>query len=68
MYNLNLSKEQFSDFLNLFYKVFYPVEKFVNKEQFLKIILKNKFKRHFFSFCLQLICHLGRYFECFLVH
>ena len=50
MYNLNLSKEQFSDFLNLFYKVFYPVEKFVNKEQFLKKILKNKFKRYFFSF------------------
>ena len=33
MYNLNLSKEQFSDFKSI-YKVFYPVEKFVNKEQF----------------------------------
>ena len=50
MCNLNLSKEQFSDFLNLFYKVFYPVENFVNQEQFLKIIEKKKFKKNFFSF------------------
>ena len=50
MYNLNLTKEQFSDFLNLFYRVFYPLKNFVNREQFLNIINKKKFKKHFFSF------------------
>ena len=50
MHKLNLSKEQFSDFLNLYHKVFFPLENFVTEDQFLNIIEKKKFKKKFFPF------------------
>ena len=48
MNKINITKNQFSDLINLFNDVFLPLENFVTKEDFLKIINKKKFKNHFF--------------------
>ena len=48
MNKINITKNQFSDLINLFNNVFLPLKNFVTKEEFLKIINKKKFKNHFF--------------------
>lgn len=48
MNKINITKNQFSDLINLFNDVFLPLKNFVTKEDFLKIINKKKFKNHFF--------------------
>ena len=50
MSKININKNQFSDLLNLINNVFYPLKNFVNKEEFLNIIYKNKLKNSFFPF------------------
>ena len=47
---LKLNQSQFSDLLNLTHNVFYPLKNFVNKSEYEKIILYQKFKKFFFPF------------------
>ena len=42
MNKINITKNQFSDLINLFNDVFLPLKNFVTKEDFLKIINKKK--------------------------
>ena len=48
MTKINITKNQFSDLINLFNNVFSPLKNFVTEEEFLKIIYKKKFKKYFF--------------------
>ena len=50
MNKIYINKNQFSDLLNLVNNVFLPLKKFVNKDEFLNIIQKKKFKNSFFPF------------------
>ena len=50
MNKIYINKNQFSDLLNLVNNVFFPLKKFVNKDEFLNIIQKKKFKNSFFPF------------------
>ena len=50
MYSLSLSKEQFSDILNLSNGVFSPLKHFVGEEDFKNILLKKKLEKNFFLF------------------
>lgn len=48
MYKLNITKNQFSDILNLFHSVFFPLQNFVSKKEFLQIIYNKKFGNNFY--------------------
>ena len=48
MNSLSLSKEQFSDILNLSNGVFSPLKHFVGEEDFKSILLKKKIGKKFF--------------------
>ena len=48
MAKINITKNQFSDLINLFNNVFSPLKNFVTEEEFLKIINKKRFKKYFF--------------------
>ena len=48
MDKINITKNQFSDFINLFNDVFLPLKNFVTKIEFLEIIYNKKFKKYFF--------------------
>ena len=48
MLTLPLTKEQFSDLLNLYYGVFFPLKHFVNKKYFKSILISKKFRNNFF--------------------
>ena len=50
MSKLVINQNQFSDLLNIQYKVFYPLKTFVNKEQFLKILDEYSYEDKFFPF------------------
>ena len=45
-----ISKEQFSDLLNLYYGVFHPLKNFVNEKTFKSILLSKKLTKNFFLF------------------
>ena len=45
-----INQNQFSDLLNIKYKIFFPLKTFVNKEQFLKILAKYNYDNNFFPF------------------
>ena len=47
MLTLPLTKEQFSDLLNLYYGVFFPLKHFVN-EKFQEYFSIKKFRNNFF--------------------
>ncbi len=46
----NLNQNQFSDFINLSNNVFYPLVNFVNKNEFIEILEKLKFKKKYFPY------------------
>ena len=48
MNKININKNQFSDLINLFNDVFYPLNNFVSKKEFVQIIDHKKYKNHFF--------------------
>tara|TARA_B100000787_G_scaffold52758_1_gene38126 strand:- start:6610 stop:7677 length:1068 start_codon:yes stop_codon:yes gene_type:complete len=48
MSKINITKNQFSDLINLLNDVFLPLKNFVSKVEFLKIINNKKFKNYFF--------------------
>ncbi len=48
MDKIHITKNQFSDLINLVNNVFFPLKSFVNKGEFLKIINNKKFKNYFF--------------------
>ena len=48
MNKINITKNQFSDLINLFNDVFLPLKNFVTKVEFLEIINNKKFKNYFF--------------------
>lgn len=48
MLKISINKNLFSDLLNLYYGVFYPINHFVNKEEFLSILLKKNINKKFF--------------------
>jgi len=48
MISLSISKEQFSDVLNLYFGSFYPLNHFVNEKEFKNILTKKKFNSKFF--------------------
>ena len=50
MINLNLSQNQYSDFVNLTNNVFLPLKHFVNKKEFELIVNKSRYKNKFFPF------------------
>tara|TARA_B100000214_G_C23968836_1_gene629073 strand:- start:292 stop:1347 length:1056 start_codon:yes stop_codon:yes gene_type:complete len=50
MEKLSISKEQYSDLVNLCHGVFNPLNKFVNKREFISIIKKKKFNNFYFTF------------------
>ncbi len=50
MNKIYINKNQFSDLLNLVNNVFFPLKKFVNKDEFLNIIQKKNLKILFFLF------------------
>ena len=50
MSKIIINQNQFSDLLNIKYKVFYPLKTFVNKEQFLRILKKCQYEDKFFPF------------------
>ena len=50
MSKIIINQNQFSDLLNIKYKVFYPLQTFVNKEQFLRILKKCQYEDKFFPF------------------
>ncbi len=45
-----LNYKQFSDFVNIDNGVFFPIENFVNKNEFNSILTKQRFKKSFFPF------------------
>ena len=55
MSKIIINQNQFSDLLNIKYKVFYPLKTFVNKEQFLRILKKCQYEDKFFPSCLPYI-------------
>ena len=48
MNKIDITKNQFSDLINLVNKVFYPLKNFVSKEEFEQIIDHKKYKNYFF--------------------
>jgi sulfate adenylyltransferase len=50
MLKLNLNQNQFSDLLNLSNDVFFPLKKFVNKNEFEKILNKLQYKKKFYPY------------------
>ena len=48
MNKINISKNQFSDLINIVNKVFFPLTNFVTKNEFLEIVDKKKYKNKFF--------------------
>ena len=48
MKKIDISKNQFSDLINLVNNVFYPLDNFVSKKEFIKIVDHKKYKNHFF--------------------
>ena len=48
MNQININKNQFSDLLNLINDVFYPLNNFVSKKEFIQIINHMKFQNKFF--------------------
>ncbi len=48
MEKIHITKNQFSDLINLLNEVFSPLNNFVTKEEFLEIVKNNKFKNNFF--------------------
>ncbi len=48
MDKIDITKNQFSDLINLFNDVFLPLKNFVTKEEFLEIINNKKFQNNFF--------------------
>lgn len=50
MLRLNLNQNQFSDLLNLSNDVFFPLKKFVNKNEFEKILDKLQYKKKFYPY------------------
>lgn len=50
MNKIHITQNQFSDLLNLLNDVFFPLENFVTKKEFLDIINNKKFKTKFFPF------------------
>lgn len=55
MINISINKEQFSDLLNLYYGVFYPLKNFVNYKQFNSILTSQKINNKFFPFPIFLV-------------
>ena len=49
MNKINITKNQFSDLINIVNNVFFPLTNFVTKNEFLEIIDKKKYKNKFFS-------------------
>lgn len=47
---LNLNRNQFSDLINLTNNVFYPLTNFNNKDEFIEILNKSKYKKKYFPF------------------
>ena len=48
MLSLNINEGQFSDFLNLYHKVFFPLKTFVNEKNFKSILDKKRIGKKFF--------------------
>ena len=48
MDKIDITKNQFSDLINLFNDVFLPLKNFVTKEEFLEIINNKKYQNNFF--------------------
>jgi sulfate adenylyltransferase len=48
MNKINITKNQFSDLINLINNVFFPLKNFVTKNEFLEIIDNKKYKNKFF--------------------
>ena len=48
MFSLSITKNQFSDLLNLHNRVFYPLTHFVNEKKFNEIIYKRQTNKKFF--------------------
>ena len=48
MNKINITKNQFSDLINIVNKVFFPLTNFVTKNEFLEIVDKKKYKNKFF--------------------
>ena len=48
MNKINITKNQFSDLINLINNVFFPLKNFVTKKEFLEIIDSKKFQNDFF--------------------
>ena len=48
MNKIHITKNQFSDLINLTNNVFFPLTNFVTKNEFLKIVDKKKYKNKFF--------------------
>ena len=46
---IQIDKYQLSEIYNLYYKVFYPLTKFVSKKQFLSIVNKMEISKNIFS-------------------
>ena len=50
MNKIHITQNQFSDLLNLLNNVFFPLENFVTKKEFLDIVNNKKFRTKFFTF------------------
>ena len=50
MISYSLNKDQFSDFINLYHGVFFPLKNFVNQKEFLEILNKKRIRKNFFPF------------------
>lgn len=48
MQNLEINQNQYSDILNIVYKIFYPLKTFVTKKQFKEILDNYKYNNQFF--------------------
>ena len=63
MITLSINKKQFSDLLNLYYGVFYPLKHFVNEKKFKSILLSKKLQNKFFPFPIYLGINKENYQE-----
>ena len=63
MITLSINKKQFSDLLNLYYGVFYPLKHFVNEKKFKSILLSKKLENKFFPFPIYLGINKENYHE-----
>ena len=47
---MQITKNQFSDLINLLNNVFYPLKNFVSEKEFINIVNQKKIKKKFFPF------------------